>query len=249
MCDIIGYMEKNYKNLKNNALALRKRGLSYNEIRREVKVSKSTLSQWLRSVRLKPEHKARLYTKQISILSKGSKSIKERRAKVVDLIIEKARAEIKQPISLEILRLMGACLYWAEGSKKKMCEFTNSDPFLILFFTNWLKEIFEIQPDALKARLNIYPQQNEAKIIRFWSDLTGIPKERFGKTFVKPISKNYKKNNLYYGTMRIEVPKSTDINYKIFGWIKAITTPFNHKVGMVQKKWQSLAKTSRPVNL
>lgn len=242
-------MDNNYKNLKNQAFILRKRGLSYNEIRKEVKVSKSTLSLWLRSVRLKSEHKARLYTKQISILSRGSKSIKERRAKVVDLIIKKATAEIKQPISPEILRLMGACLYWAEGSKKKMCEFTNSDPFLILFFTHWLKEIFKIQPDTLKARLNIYPQQNEIKIIKFWSDLTGIPKERFGKTFIKPLSKNYKKNNLYYGTMRIEVPKSTDINYRIFGWIKAITDPLNFKVGMVQKKWQSLKQVSRPINL
>ena len=242
-------MTNNYANLKSKALILRKKGLSYGEIRKEVKVSKSTLSIWLKSVKLKSWDRARLYTKQIEILSRNSKSIKERRAKEVDNIIETAQNEIILPIPNDTLRLMGACLYWAEGSKKKMCEFTNSDPSLILFFTRWLKQIFKIAPADLKARLNIYPQQSELEIKCFWSDLTGIPRERFGKTFVKPLSKNYKKNNLYYGTIRIEVPRSVDINYRIYGWIKAITASSNSKLNIIQRKWQSLAKVQKPVNL
>lgn len=248
MCGMISYMDKNYIILKTQALQLRKRGFSYNEIKKDIQVSKSTLSYWLKSVSLKAKDKKRLYTKQIEILSRGPKSIKERRAKEVNLIVQMAKNEIKQPISLESLRLMGACLYWAEGSKKKMCEMTNSDPYLILFFVKWIEKIFKIKSKNLKARLNIYSQQDEIKIKKFWSELTGIPTKRFGKTFVKPLNKNYKKNNLYYGTIRIEVPKSVNLNYKISSWIDLIAVSLKPKIKLIKKRWRSL-EISRPVNL
>ncbi|HEY4505270.1 MAG TPA: recombinase family protein [Candidatus Paceibacterota bacterium] len=104
-----------------------------------------------------------------------------------------------------------------ETSKKTMFDMTNSDPYLILFWIKWLNRIFKIPTIELKAWLNIYPQQNEKHIKKFWSELTGIPVKNFGKSYVKPLSKNYKKNNLYYGTMRVGVPKSTDYRYRVFG--------------------------------
>lgn len=249
LCDIIACMNKDYALLKFKATRLRKRGLSYNEIRKKVDVSKSTLSLWLKAIRLKPEHRRRLYTKQIEILSRGPKSQKERRAREVEEIIKKAEDEIVRPLSSETQRLMGAALYWAEGSKGKMFEITNSDPYLILFIVRWIESIFGIPAANLKARLNIYPQQSETKIKKFWSELTGIPLENFGKSCVKPLSKGYKKNNLYYGTVKVEVPKSVDMRYRVFGWIKAALKNIENNVGIVQKKWQSLAETPRPVNL
>lgn len=245
-----GSMIKDYQKLKIQATGLRKQGLSYNEIRRKINVAKSTLSVWLKTIPLKAEYRKRLYTKQIQILSLGSQSQKERRAREVEKIINEAGKEIDFPISLETYRLMGACLYWAEGSKGKMCNFTNSDPHLILFMVRWVESIFKIPVRDLGARLNIYPQQNEKKIKKFWSDLTGIPVKNFGKSYVKPLSKGYKKNNLYYGTMRIEIPKSVDNRYRIFGWIKAVLdNSINSKVRLTQRKWQSLQKTARPVNI
>ena len=115
----------------------------------------------------------------------------------VDKIIKSAEEEIKIPLSPTALRLFGAALYWAEGSKGKRFEITNSDPYLILFMAKWLKRVFGIDGINLKARLNIYPQQNEREIKRFWSALTGIPAASFGKSYIKPLSKNYKKNNLF----------------------------------------------------
>lgn len=67
-------MIKDCQSLKSRAIQLRKRGLSYNEIKRNINVSKSTLSYWLKLIPLKPEHQKRLYTKQIRILSRGSQS-------------------------------------------------------------------------------------------------------------------------------------------------------------------------------
>ena len=242
-------MNKIHSTLKIKAIKLRKQGLSYNEIKVKIPVAKSTLSLWLKSIPLKEEHKQRLYTKQIQILSRGSQSQKERRFREVEKIIKNAELEIDMPLSFETYRLMGAFLYWAEGSKGKRFELTNSDPHLILFMVYWIGKIFNIPAKNLKMRLNIYPQQNESKIKKFWSELTGIPIKNFGKSYIKPFSKAYKKNNLYYGTARIEIPKSTDIRYRIFGWIKATLKQIETNVKLKQRKWESLKKTPRPVNL
>ena len=176
------------------ATALRKKGLSYNEIRQRVPVAKSSLSLWLKHVRLSPKHRAHLYTKQIQILSRGTPSQVERRKREVSLIIENARKEILLPLSSETHRFLGAALYWAEGSKTKNFAITNSDPILIAFMTHWFKEMFGIPSSTLKAHLNIYSQQNEKEVKQFWSEVTGIPIENFGKTFIKPTNKGFKKN-------------------------------------------------------
>lgn len=249
LCAILGGMRKHDEAVKLKTIRLRKKGLSYNEIRKQVKVTKSTLSLWLKGIRLAKNHRLRLYTKQIQYLSLGSQSQKERRAREVEGIIEIAEKEIRVPLSFETLRLLGAALYWAEGSKGKRFEITNSDPYFILFIVKWLETIFKIFSKDLKARLNIYPQQNEGKIKKFWSALTGIPLESFGKSYVKPLSKNYKKNNLYYGTIRIEVPRSTDLRYRVFGWIKAIMKNIQPRADLVQKQWRYLRASPRPVNL
>ena len=236
-------------NLRKSAQKLRRDGASYGEINKKLGVAKSTLSFWLKDILLKPSDRKRLYTKQIEVLLRGPKSQKDRRAREVEQIIKEAGEKIKLPLSIETLRLVGAALYWGEGSKGKRAQVTNSDPYLILLMVRWIESIFKIPARSLKARLNIYPQQNELKIKKFWSDLTGIPLENFGKSYVKPKNKGYKKNNLYYGTMRIEVPKSANIRYQIFGWITGIIRDLNPGIQLTQEKWQSLKETPLPANL
>lgn len=242
-------MDKDYSSLKSKAISLRKKGLSYNEIRKKVGVAKSTLSVWLKNIPLLPEHRERLYTKQIQILSRGPQSQRERRLREVEQIIKEAEKEIQVPLAFETYRLMGVALYWAEGSKGRRFQMTNSDPYLILFTVRWIESVFKILAKNLRARLNIYPQQNEIKIKKFWSDLTGIPLENFGKSYIKPLSKGYKKNNLYYGTIRIEIPKSADLQYRLLGWLKTAFKDIDPKIQLTEKRWRLLKKTSRPVNL
>ena len=242
-------MENKYAKLKSEAVNLRKKGYSYNEIRKEIKVSKSTLSIWLKSVLLKPEFQKRLYTKQIEMLSRGSQSQKERRSRTVAEIIRIAEREIKLPLSVNVIKLMGAALYWAEGSKGRQVVVTNSDPRLIVFMIRWIETVFKIKPELLKARLNIYSQQDERQIIKFWSELTKIPVKNFGKTFIKPANKGFKKNNLYYGTISIGVPKSADMCCRINGWINGALKDMEPRLKLINKKWHHLQKVNRPVNL
>jgi len=243
-------MKRIYKNqTKEEARELRMGGMSYGKIFRKMRIPKSTLSLWLKDVPLSPKDRQRLYTEQVKILTSGKYSQKQRRKKEVSIIIKKAELEIKKPITEDAYRLFGSALYWAEGSKNNMFQMTNSDPHLILFWVKWIEKIFKIHPHKLTARLNIYPQQSERQIKNFWSDLTGIPVKKFGKSYIKPLSKNYKKNNLYYGTMRVEVPKSTDCRHRVYGWTQAILKDIAPQVSLVEKRWSKLKSVAKPVNL
>lgn len=248
MCGILGSMKKCTEERK-QAITLRKKGLSYGEIRKIISVSKGSLSLWLKHIRLSDYHRKRLYTKRALILNQGPNSQRERRKREIEILLAESEKDISVPLSIESFRLMGAALYWAEGSKTGMLQFTNSDPHLILFFVRWVHAMFQLPAHKLKGRMNIYPQQDEQKLKQFWSELTGISVERFGKSFVKPLSKNYKKNNLYYGTMRVEVPKSVDLKHRTFGWVQAALQNVAGDVARTQKRWKNLTEVARPVNL
>jgi hypothetical protein len=242
-------MDNKSKKYKARAINLRKKGLSYKEIKETIPVSKSTLSIWLKDVLLSSKHRARLYTKQIEILSRGTQSQKERRKREIDSIVEKAEKEINSPLSPESYRVFGAALYWAEGDKKQNFEVTNSDPYLIKFMVEWIGKMFHVSPAVLKAYLNIYPQQNETGLKKFWSSLTHIPVKNFGKSYVKSMSRGYKRNNLYYGTIKIYVPRGTDMRHQVFGWIRGVLQETDGYVKSVQQKWVSLEKVAKPINL
>jgi hypothetical protein len=169
--------------------------------------------------------------------------------KEVETIIANGKKEISSPLSQDARRLLGAALYWAEGSKAGAFSIANSDPILILFIVRWLTKEFDIQSRDLKAWLNIYPQQNDNDLKGFWSDLSGIPVSRFGKSYVKPLSKNYKKNNLYYGTIRIRVSKSTDLKHRVYGWLQGALEEYAPEYQATQKKWARLSDVEKPVNL
>lgn len=238
-----------YRRLKEKAIRLRKQGLSYNEIKKQINVSKSTLSFWLKNIKLTESQRKSLYTRNVLLLSRGPQSQKERRKREIAEIIKQAEQEIEIPFSFETYRLLGAALYWGEGSKTSHFAVSNSDPHLILFMVKWFERIFKVPSYQLKASLNIYPQQNEGRIKEFWSQLTNIPIENFGKSYIKPANKGYKKNNLYYGTIRIVVPKGTDMRHRTFGWIKAALKNLDPQIDLAQKEWKSLREISRPINL
>jgi len=235
--------------LKLKAIELRKKGLSYGEIKKNVNVAKSTLSLWLKTVPLTPEQRKRFYTARILNLVRGRSSQRERRKREIAKIIGEAKKEIQLPLSLETYQLLGAVLYWAEGKKTKHFAITNSDPHFVIFMVRWFKKIFGVNPQDLKAQLNIYPQQNELELKKFWSQLTDIPLENFGKSFVKPPNKGYKKNNLYYGTIEVRVPKGTDMRHRVFGWVKTVLKDIAPEVKLNQKRWKSLKETPRPINV
>ena len=103
---------------KKEVIELREKGYSYKEIREKVKVSKSSLSLWLKGVYLTNAQKERLIKKRLNGARKGSLFRNRTKQIIRKEINNKAKKEITD-ISQKEMYHLGAMLYWAEGAKEK----------------------------------------------------------------------------------------------------------------------------------
>ena len=210
--------------LKEKAIKLRKHGLSYNEILQKVPVAKSTISLWCRYVKLAPAQIKKLESGRITKNAlKGIIAIQNMfwRRRCESFLSGVNMLKSKSLANKNSRFIAGLMLYWAEGNKKSKAAIANSDPRIIRFTVSWLKEFWDVSPAQIKVHLHIHSGQNENQMISYWSSLTNIPLENFGKSFVKPEGSGYRKNILYNGTVKIEVKKmgSTYLLFKILGAI------------------------------
>jgi hypothetical protein len=233
------------KTARKEARALRSSGASYKDISQRLAISKSTARLWCNDIVLSPIAHEKLYRAGVIKMTSGPNNARNRRLREIETINENAQKEISSSVSTETMKLLGAMLYWAEGDKANHFAIANSDPLLIAFMVNWWRHVFNVDGSALIAHLNAYPQQDEKKLKEFWSELTGIPLANFGKTFIKPLNKKYKKNNLYYGTIKIRMKNGSDSRHRTFGWIKKLLKDLNIETSIIETRWNKL-KTDYP---
>jgi hypothetical protein len=205
---------------KIEAIRLRKLGKSFSEIRGKVKVSKGTLSTWLKDIKLTPKQEEIIYAtwrqRHAHRLAKANQEKKENN-------IKKIVAEAKKEAVLLFdnpLFSAGLMLYWAEGDKSDLREaikFSNSDPAMIRFMTKWFREICGVSEEKFRIALHIHSLHCRQDIEDYWSRLTGIPKSQFHKTQIKPTSLGQRKNPLYDGTCAISI-HNKDLFRRIKGW-------------------------------
>ncbi len=209
------------KNLqKNAAIDLRKKGFSYSEIKKDFIVPKSTLSYWLRGIKLTESQTQKLKERQLKItkanfenrILKTSQRIEE---------IKNSSAKTLKEISKRELWLMGIMLYWRErflhnneSDLRKGVRFASSDPNIIKFFLKWLRDVGQLEKEELgldifigqdKKRIiqnksksiiednkKITQNNNEvvAESINYWSQVTDMPKDYFSHIYFQ---KNRKK--------------------------------------------------------
>lgn len=206
--------------LKRKVRTLRKQGLSYNEILQIVPVAKSSVSLWCRDIELTTKQQARLIDKKKAVLQRGPRATAERRKKEIQRIVSLAKTEIRELTSYQF-KIAGAMIYWAEGSKNREMAISNSDPELIKSMVDWFEKICKIPTTKLKARLNIHANQNDMRIKKYWSRITGIPLGNFGKSYIKPEGTGHRKNILHNGVIKIGV-NNEDLRHRIMGWIEEL---------------------------
>ncbi len=221
-----------YSKLKEKAVSFRKLGWSYSEILKEIPVSQSTLSLWLRDISLTQSQKERLNKKEIANRALGSNALKCNRINKTKEIVELALNEIGT-ISQKELWLIGIALYWAEGHKQKdyrpstRVMFNNSDIFMLKLYIKWLEQCLKIPKSDICFEIYIHETYEKTKesLIEYWSNVTGFPASEFDKIYYKHNKvHSYRRNrgDSYFGVLRVSVIKSTDLNRKITGWIKGI---------------------------
>lgn len=215
---------------KNTAIRLRCQGKSYSEILAIVPVTKATLSEWLRGIELSAPQKYRLTKKMQVARSLGAQAKKDLRIAATKKIIISAAAEVHS-FDQNVFTMLGAALYWAEGTKQKehnvsqRVVFCNSDPKMVKFFYSWLVKICHVSLEQMYFEIYIHQDANSVEARKFWSTTLGLPIKLFYRVRYKKGNKtSYRKNkgDNYYGLLRVTVRKSTALNRKILGWIEGI---------------------------
>lgn len=221
------------RQLKLQAILLRRQGLSYSEILKRVRVAKSTLSLWLHSVDLSQPQKQRLTEKRLKAALRGAKARKEKRLATVRAIALQTSSDVKKITNNELF-FMGIMLYWAEGAKSKEHNpsqgviFSNSDPLMVKLFLKWLKDVLGISEERLIFEIYVHDTYKERvdKFKNYWANVTGFPHQKFDRIYFKKHKVKSNRKNIkdgYKGLLRVRISKSTNLNRKISRWIQAIS--------------------------
>lgn len=207
-------------------------GKSYNEIAKDLDIGKSLLSYWLKDLELPPEAKKIVETRNShlrEVFAGYNQQKHERVQKENKEIRGSSLRKIKKITDYELL-LLGAALYWAEGYKRHggrrashHLSFSNSDPDMVKFFLRFTRKVLKVSNEKIKPLIHIYPNTDREDAIRFWSNITDIPKNSFSITIkVSKSSRNKRpKNLLPNGTLNLRV-HSRQKFFEVMGFIDGI---------------------------
>jgi transcriptional regulator with XRE-family HTH domain len=211
------------------AIALRKeKQMSYSQIKKILKVSKGTLSLWLKDYPLSNERIKKLQKNErvIEKIRNTKRKKKERRLKEV----YKTQKKLIFPLKKREFFMLGLGLYWGEGTKSRMENLTisNTDPSIINFYIYWLNKNLNIPQEKMKVQLHLYNDMNINKEIKFWSETLKVPLSQFIRPYIKKtsIKRINHKGSFGHGTCNLRI-NSVYHAEKILMSIKAISDKHN----------------------
>jgi transposase-like protein len=199
-------------------------GAPIKEIARRVGVAPSSVSRWVRDIKLTSAQEEELlrrnpaYNRQIS--GTGVQAANRRAERIAYQTAGRNLA-----LRGDSFHVAGCMLYWAEGEKdRNALRFYNSDPAMVRFFVFFLKKYFDLQDGEIKITCNLFADhvQRQREIEQFWLEAAQLPEGSLGKSYVNMYSRHSKKkriNRLPYGTVRVTVCR-TRVVQSIFGSIQ-----------------------------
>lgn len=206
------------------ALALRKQGKSYSQIKKILGISKSTLSYWLREYPLSKKRIRELRDWNEQRIEKYRETMRRKREKRLEQFY-KEQKKLIFPFTKRELFLAGLFLYWGEGSKCQptMLSISNTDPSAIKFYIVWLTKSLKVPRKKLKVQLHLYKDMDIKKELQFWTTILGIPYEQFTKPYIKKsFSKRINhKGGFGHGTCNVGIGDAR-LSERIIMTIKAI---------------------------
>ena len=164
---------------------MRKKGMSYSQIKEKLGISKSTLSGWLYNMPLSAKRIRELQADSPIRIEKYRNTMRAKREAKNRIAYQNIAKRIGSISNREFL-IAGLFLYWAEGSKTKVLSIglTNTNPKMLIIFIRWLK-FFNVPHHKLKVHLHLYSDMNIKKQINFWSKTLKIPLSQFRKPYIK----------------------------------------------------------------
>lgn len=125
--------------------------------------------------------------------------------------------ELKTKEDFELFAL-GVGLYAGEGKKSGLyVGLGNTDSRVIKTFLAFLRKICQVDEAKISAELNIYDDVDLESAIKYWVEVTNIPKTRFSKSIVRKSRGGTYRNKSIYGTLTVKVC-NTKLLAQILSW-------------------------------
>lgn len=220
----MGYVGK--LDLKSKAQELRRQGWSVQAIEKKLKVSRSSVSLWVRDVKLTKKQLERLYLNKKTGQLKGSIIAAMNKIKAREELTKKLMKQGKKELGQLSKRdefVAGVAMYFAEGDKSiERIGFSNSDSRAIKFMMNWFRKFCKIPEAKFRCSLYIHNDLDEKRARKFWSQLTEVPLSQFRKSYiVRNNPKRLRKTKNQYGVLGITA-HNVNLHRKIMGWISGV---------------------------
>ncbi len=184
--------------------------MGYSAIRKQVPVSKGTLSLWLRDLPLSEDRILQLrreaWSRGIASRERFRQTMQKKREERERVVYNKMLKRFTR-ISQQSLFIAGLMLYLAEGSKQNMYAIclANTDPKIIKFFIWWMEVFMDIPRGKMKGQLHLYESMDIRKEKDFWCREIGLLPGQFYKDQVRkvrPSSFSYSESHRH-GTCQI----------------------------------------------
>ena len=168
------------------AIELRKQGKSYGQIRQIVKVSKSTLSLWLRNIPLTEKQILGLKEIRIRATERYRETMRIKRLRKVSGYY-KDQSEKLLPLTERELLIAGLFLYLGEGNKvsRSSVGITNTDPSVIKFALYWIINCLKVPAGKVRVQLHLYDDMDIKRETDFWLNELNLPKSCLMNAYIK----------------------------------------------------------------
>jgi len=210
---------------REKALALRRQEMSYSQIKKKIKVSKSTLSLWLRDYPLSKERIKELRDCNEQRIERFRETMRRKREKRLEETY-RIQKRLVLPLNNREFFIAGLFLYWGEGTKaqKDRLAISNSDPSVLKFFITWLTKSLKVPREKLRVHLHLYNDMDIGKEMKYWSKILKISLKQFIRPYIKESSSKRinHKGGFGHGTCNIKI-NSAPLAEKVFMSIRAIS--------------------------
>lgn len=209
---------------------LRKNGKSYSEIRSELGIAKSTLSDWFSKKEWSKSIKTGLTDIQLAksrvrlLLMNKARMVKKiardkKYQKEADLLYRKMK---RNP-----LFVAGLSIYWGEGEKfgTGRISVINTDAGMMGVMINFYRKVLKIPERKIRVGLFVYEDLDPVVTKKYWACMLNLSDNQFIKTHILPSKGKPGKKRSAYGMCNIYVC-STELKLKMIRWIKTFSSEY-----------------------
>jgi len=204
------------------AIGLRKRGFTLEEIAKYCGIAKSTASKWLQdkpfSAQVTKQNVKRAGAENAKRLRLVNKTLGTERAARYSEVARSAETEFKH-YKKDPLFISGLMLYMAEGDTKdkRLIRVANARLNVHKVFIRFVLEYLGVEKHKIHFWILLYPDLDEAKCMKKWQKITGLPYSQFYKNQI--LGNRINNRALHYGVGNTIIG-STVLKHKLNRWVE-----------------------------